>query len=120
MSYNHLPRSQGKYRQVYSQEAVAEAVSKVRNNELNASAAAKLFRVPRSTIRSRLDKSEQNTFRSGRTALTAEEEEKLVQWVVDSQCRGLPVTKDQLAESVKEFLDANPRSNTFKGNRPGI
>lgn len=59
-------------------------------------------------------------FRSGRMSLTMEEECKLADWIVDMQQRGLPVTKEALADSVKEFLEANSRSNPFINNRPSM
>lgn len=83
--------------------------------------AAKHYDVPRSTIRSRLKMKDRAVYRSGpMSVLTEQEEDELESWVFDSQRRGIPVTKDMLRESVKHFLDENPRDNPFINNYPGM
>lgn len=99
---------------------MSTAVSKVRTKEIGIDKAARLYGVPKSTIRSRVVKKGQTIFRSGRTTLTMEEERKLEDWIIDMQQRGLPVTKAKLADSVEQFLNANPRSNVFTNNRPSL
>ena len=82
--------------------------------------AALHYGIPRSTIRSRLEKGDQSVFRTGpATVLTQGEEIELENWLIDMQKRGFPVTKQMLLGNVKQFLDANPRDNTFLGNMPG-
>ncbi|XP_062704375.1 uncharacterized protein LOC134286727 [Aedes albopictus] len=83
--------------------------------------AAKHYGVPRSTIRSRLKMKDRAVYRSGpMSVLTEQEEDELESWVFDSQRRGIPVTKDMLRESVKHFLDENPRDNPFINNYSGM
>ena len=52
--------------------------------------------------------------------LTMEEESMFEGWIVDIQQRGIPITKEKLADSVKQFLDANPRPSPFNNNRPSL
>lgn len=114
------PQQRGRYRAKYTEELISSAVFKVRQKEMSINRASVFYGIPRATIRYRLKKKHQKVFRSGpKTILTAEEEAELEQWVLDSQSCGWPVTKDDVADSVKYFLDKNPRINTFHENRPG-
>ncbi|XP_062551536.1 uncharacterized protein LOC134216729 [Armigeres subalbatus] len=109
-----------KYRTSYSQDEISAAVRKVRSKEMGINEAAKHFGVPRSTIRSRLQKKERQVYRSGpMSVLTIEEEGELESWIFDSQRRGFPVTKSNLQDNIKSFLDRNLRENPFINNRPG-
>lgn len=83
--------------------------------------ASKHYGVPRSTIRSRIGmKKRQDHFQAGpATVLTSEEELELESWIFSMQKRGFPVSKNWLKDTVKQYLDAKPRENCFKENRPG-
>ncbi|KAF9416053.1 hypothetical protein HW555_006465, partial [Spodoptera exigua] len=47
------------------------------------------------------------------------EENQLVQWIIESCRKGFPRRKEDVIQSVKLFLIANPRSNSFIENTPG-
>lgn len=82
--------------------------------------ASKHYGIPRSTIRSRLTKKNQEHIRAGpETVLTLEEEKEIEEWIFDMQARGFPITKEWLLDTVQQYLDANPRENPFANNRPG-
>lgn len=80
--------------------------------------ASRHYGIPRSTIRSRVESNNQ-TQTGSITILTSEEEFELESWVFSMQKRGFPVSKNWLLDTVKQYLDANPRENGFVDNRPG-
>ncbi|KAI4455538.1 hypothetical protein MML48_9g00007544 [Holotrichia oblita] len=51
--------------------------------------------------------------------LSNDEEKILVNWIFENYKRGFPRRKDDVQESVKEFLDQRPRQNPFVNNCPG-
>ncbi|XP_058817167.1 uncharacterized protein LOC131680470 [Topomyia yanbarensis] len=109
-----------KYGKNYTPAVLSTALAKVQNHEMSIKKAAKYFGIPRSTIRSRILKKNQDQIRAGPdTNLLMEEENELEAWIIDMQNRGYPITKNWLLDSVKQFMDATPRKNRFVNNRPG-
>ncbi|XP_071947382.1 uncharacterized protein [Antedon mediterranea] len=109
----------GKYRK-YSQEVVRIACGRVRKGELSYGAAARMYGIPKSTIRDKV---------SGRTPiestpgpdpiLSKKEEEQLVGWAIGMAKIGYGRTMMEMKRVVKKFLDANGRPNPFVDNLPG-
>ncbi|KAK9754853.1 DDE superfamily endonuclease [Popillia japonica] len=54
-----------------------------------------------------------------KTYLTKDEENKIVEWILDSQKKGFPRRHMDIQLSVKAFIDADNRPTPFKDNMPG-
>lgn len=108
-----------KYKKKYSQEDVYKAVQKV-GSGLSQREAAKLFKVPRSTLQAKL------TFvipveaaRGPFPYLTYEEEKQIVEWILYYSNRGFPITKLMLQQNVQKIIIADNRKTPFVNNKPG-
>lgn len=53
------------------------------------------------------------------TILSCKEENQLILWLNENKKKGFPRRKKDIQRAVKDFLDNNPRPNTFKNNLPG-
>ncbi|XP_031332059.1 uncharacterized protein LOC116162555 [Photinus pyralis] len=82
--------------------------------------AAEQFNVPRATLQFRAsEKFNEKTTLGPNPILSLEEENRLKNWIITCQDKGFPVRVEDIQDSVKGFLDANPRANPFTDNRPG-
>lgn len=89
----------------------------VRNGELSIRSAARRFGFSFSCLQRQMS---ENYVPKGRcTVLTATEEERIVQWIMDISKQGFPVSATELKDSVQMFLNRNGRNTKFKDNRPG-
>lgn len=109
---------QKKYLKAYSEDAIQKAIDAIENGLGQRQAAAR-FGVPRATLQFRLSSKFKKTSHGPNPILTTEEEALLKNWITTSCMKGFPRREQNIRESVKEFLDAVPRQNPFKNNRPG-
>ncbi|XP_072392192.1 uncharacterized protein [Diabrotica undecimpunctata] len=81
---------------------------------------SKIFNIPRATISYRKSEKFHYKITHGPDPfLSKDEEEQLKLWIFNCQNRGFPVRVDDIKDSVKSFLESNPRVNPFVENRPG-
>lgn len=105
-----------KKRYQYSPENLDKARNEVLKSKMGLRAAAKKFDVPTTTLHNHL----KHKFRSTekQTVLSAQEEKELCEWIFRSCDNGFPVTKNQLLDGVKLYLDTHNRDTKFVENRP--
>lgn len=101
-----------------SLENIEKAVDAVKNG-MSKKAAAKLFKVARTTIIARLSGKLKKIRPGPETVLTSAEEKLIVDWIIESQRKGFPKRKEDLQYAVHDFLNENPRANLFINNMPG-
>lgn len=108
-----------KYTKKYTEEDVQNALKAI-SDGMGQRSAAHRFNVPRATLQFRLGSKFHDKITHGPTPVLTSKEEKLIEdWIIASQKKGFPIRLEDVQESVKKFLDANPRENPFKENKPG-
>lgn len=96
------------------QQAVASVTAGVHSTR----AAAKIFKIPRSTLMNHCKR--HHADRPGPSpVLSVFEEAKVVSYVQDMAKIGYPQTWQQICETVKMVLDLGQRKTIFKNNLPG-
>lgn len=83
--------------------------------------ASRLYNIPKSTLslKNRGDR-ETMIIRPGpKSILSVEEENKIVMWILERFDAKRPITKTQLLDNVKLYLDISRRISPFTDNRPG-
>lgn len=104
----------------YTTETLLQAVTAVHNGDLNISAAAKLYGIPRSTLKDKVKgKSSVHAKFGPPSILSMVEEDILVKWILHCAEKSFPVSKNQLLDSVKQLIEKLNRENPFRNNRPG-
>lgn len=106
------------YSKGYSESELDKALEAIKNG-MGKLTAAKKFNIPRATLQFRLSKEFVKSRPGPDTVLSSQEENQLVQWIIESCRKGFPRRKEDIIQSVKLFLIANPRSNSFIENTPG-
>lgn len=107
-----------KYKKMYDEEAMQQALDCVRNKSMSQKKAAETYKVSRSSLQFRLSKKFKKTSYGPSPILSPDEEKTLVNWLKDCARKGFPRRKEDVQLSVKEFLDKEPRRNPFKNNFP--
>ncbi|XP_030767168.1 uncharacterized protein LOC115890944, partial [Sitophilus oryzae] len=107
-----------KYQKKYDEENLQKALREVYNG-LPLREVARRFGIPRATLQFRRSQKFVKTSFGPNPILSYDEEKILVKWISENHKRGFPCRKENIQESVKEFLDKNPRENPFVNNRPG-
>lgn len=102
----------------HREELIQKALNEIKMGVTKKSIAKK-YQIPRSTLQFRLGTKFSKIRHGPNTYLTANEEQLLVDWILESQAKGFPRRKVDLQISVKQFLDADKRPNPFKNNMPG-
>lgn len=105
-------------RKDYDQKALESAITDVQNG-LSKKAAAKKYGVPRATIQFRLSTKFVKSSCGPSTVLTTEEESLLEDWITKCARKGFPRRKDDILQSVKEFIDTSGKITPFTDNVPG-
>ena len=102
----------------YDQSQLRQAVKMVREKKLSMAKAAERFKVPRSTI---ADKVHMRSWIDpvARTALTPEEEERIVNWMTTSCRRGCKKWKADISKEVQRILNSEGRTSRLTDNKPG-
>ncbi|KAJ8911212.1 hypothetical protein NQ315_014924 [Exocentrus adspersus] len=103
----------------YSQDDLNNALIAIKHGTPCATA-AKRYNVPRTTLIGKINGTYPEDCRSGVSpVLTSEEESILVDWILTMARIGLPVTKQQLLDSVTLLIKNLKRPNKFTNGRPG-
>ncbi|XP_050299728.1 uncharacterized protein LOC126738432 [Anthonomus grandis grandis] len=89
----------------YDTSSMDTAINEVKNNKLGLRAAAK-------------NPGHKETCGPS-PILTLKEEQQLVKWIEELANRGFPRKKEDILNSVQQFLIENPQPNPFNNNRPG-
>lgn len=98
--------------QKYTESDITQCLQAIQNR-VPIKTACKRYSIPRSTIKFRnSDKFSGKARKGPPTALTAQEESEIVQWIMRMARKGFPITKERLVLTVRKFLAENPR----KGN----
>jgi transposase-like protein len=98
------------YRRKYSEENLLQAVKEVRDYRMSLGEAAKEFQVPKTTLYDRVN--ERVNAKSGRpTVLTELEEESLVGRLLIQGEWGFPLSRRDLCNVVKSYLDSLGRKS---------
>lgn len=106
------------YHKRYTEENVGLAVDAVKQG-MSKKQASVIYGVPLTTIIFQLSEKFVKINHGPSPILTSEEELTLCRWLDVTAKKGFPRRKDDIAASVKEFLDIAPRKNPFKNNTPG-
>lgn len=93
------------------------AVAAVQGKVMSLRGAAKRYKMPHTTLYRHV--SGKYNFLGPPTELTAEEEKKIVAWVIDVSRRGFPLTSSELKDTVQMYLNTSNRCTKFTDNRPG-
>lgn len=105
--------------ELFSYNNLAAAIQAV-NNGLSKKADSKKFKVACSTLQFRLKHRDRPKFTCGSLSiLSLDEEQILVKWLLECSKKGFPRRREDLQDSVKQFLDCQGRSPPFKNNLPG-
>ncbi|GFN92561.1 mushroom body large-type kenyon cell-specific protein 1 [Plakobranchus ocellatus] len=108
-----------KYAKNYSEEDVQAAIRTVREKHLSKREAARQHNIPESTLRGRLQ-GRLSVHKAKPTALSRQEEQKLVEWLKESARRGFGRSKNQLLTAVQTVISQTPgRKTQFRNYRPG-
>lgn len=102
----------------YDQQSLTSALQECKNGGKIAEVSRK-FHIPESTLHARLQGKHKDQKPGASTQLTDQEEQDLHTWILHCCEKGFPVTKEQLLDSVKIFLDQEERCTNFADNRPG-
>ena len=104
----------------YSQEELKAAVKAVKEDNMKNLAAAKKFRVPRSTVFDHLKEIHPNIGAGAPTILTPGEEKEIVITLQVLQQIGFGLTKELVGVVVRDYLNDQPlRRNPFHDGIPG-
>lgn len=112
--------ARGPYRVKYTQTDLEMAIQRVDNREMSKKAAAKAFRIPKTTLLDKLSGRVPMHARSGPDpVLSHAEEDQLVKYTKDMAHVGYPLTRRDLCQEVKTLLDEDSRKTPFRDNLPG-
>ncbi|XP_011687383.1 PREDICTED: tigger transposable element-derived protein 1-like isoform X2 [Wasmannia auropunctata] len=103
---------------VYDKEVMDKAIEAVKSGT-PINTASKLYKVPRSSLHSKIIKKYNHEKTGPGTVLTSEEENNLVQWILHMCSVGCPVNKDHLINSVAVLIKKLNKQTPFIDGRPG-
>ncbi|KAI5709120.1 hypothetical protein M8J76_010692 [Diaphorina citri] len=103
----------------YSEQNMNLAVEAMKAGS-SAKAAARQYGVPRTTLTDKFKGKSPRSRRMGPSpVLTDIEELEVVQWIMNMNSAGFPVTRNLIVETVSKLIIELGRPNTFKDNVPG-
>lgn len=103
----------------YSPEQMANAINAVNSGDTIAKAAEK-FGVPRITLFNKVTGVSPKVCSMGPTTyLSKDEEDLLEQWVLMMSENPVPITKEELLDSVQKIITDKRQNTPFVDNRPG-
>ncbi|XP_076287355.1 uncharacterized protein LOC143212418 [Lasioglossum baleicum] len=105
-------------RSTYGSENLRNAINEVRQGN-SIAAASRIYNVPQSTIRARVQGKYCDKKPGPNTVLSEQEEDSLVKWIFHCGDQGFPVTKEHLLQSVQLLLAELKRQNPFPNGVPG-
>ncbi|CAH1180212.1 unnamed protein product [Phaedon cochleariae] len=92
------------YKKKYSEPEITRALEAIKKG-MSKKQAAKTYRIPRATLQFRMSERFKKIRHGPETVLSTSEEELLVKWINDNQRKGFPRRKEDIQQSVKEFLN---------------
>ena len=95
-------------------EDLEKALCEVEEGKLSGRAAAAKYLIPHSTLNDHLKNPSRQTRCGPPPVLSAEEEERLVKWIIDMSEIGYGQCRQQVCLMVKKILDHNKRPNPFR------
>ncbi|KAJ8929262.1 hypothetical protein NQ314_018055 [Rhamnusium bicolor] len=107
-----------KYR-AYDSALIDKALQELQEKGASVRSIAGKYGIPKSMIHFKLKHPNHKETFGPPPVLTSKEEQCLVRWISELGRKGFPRKLEDLVSSVQKFLDANPRPNPFKNNRPG-
>ncbi|KAI4455752.1 hypothetical protein MML48_9g00000300 [Holotrichia oblita] len=107
-----------KYYKKYTENDIQKALEEIKIGKL-LRVVSRQYKIPRATLQFRKSQNYVKPTFGPNPILSNDEEKILVNWIFENHKRGFPRRKDDVQESVKEFLDQRPRENPFVNNRPG-
>ncbi|XP_018394291.1 PREDICTED: jerky protein homolog-like [Cyphomyrmex costatus] len=110
-----------KKRQRYSQTDLDNALSLIKKGSTSLRKVSQQYKIPKSTLslKNRGDRDGLIIRPGPKPILPIEDENKIVTWILERFDAKCPVTKTQLLDNVKLYLDINKEDSLFKDNRPG-
>ncbi|XP_033332590.2 tigger transposable element-derived protein 1 isoform X1 [Megalopta genalis] len=107
-----------KQRMLYTNESINLAVKAVKSG-MPINAASRKYQIPRSTLHSKVIGLYDNKKPGPVSILPPNQESLLVEWIFECSCRGHPVTKMQLLNSVRILVKEMGIKTPFGENGPG-
>lgn len=105
----------------YSEDALSEALKKIREEKWAIRKASREFGIPRGTLQDRIHgRVIEKPRRMGpETILKAAEEQTLVNWLINLAKCGFPQKPTDLLNTVQKIIRDDKRKNPFKDELPG-
>ena len=103
----------------WTNEQLEAAMKDVKSKQLSASAAARKYGIPPSTLRDHLSGKSTKRYGGPPIILTAKEEKEIERVCQVMHELGFPLTKDFVSVALREYLDATCRAEKFKDGIPG-
>ena len=103
----------------WTNEQLEAAMKDVKSKQLSASAAARKYGIPPSTLHDHLSGKSTKRYGGPPTILTAKEEKEIERVCQVMHELGFPLTKDFVSVALREYLDATCRAEKFKDGIPG-
>ena len=101
----------------YSEQDMQMAIGAVVSKKLSVRRASDIFRIPESTLESKLPFVPNP---NGSTPfLTKEEEASLAKFITEQYRNGQPLTRLEILAEAKKLIEATGRPNPFRNNCPG-
>lgn len=102
----------------YSKETLKEAIAAIKAG-MPINTASNKYQIPRSTLHNKKTAKYADKRPGPETILTTAEELSLVQWISNCSKQNMPVSKQQLLNSVALLVKLLARENPFANGRPG-
>lgn len=103
----------------YTPQQMGWAIEAVRKGS-KISDAAKKFNVPRITLHNKITGKSPIECSMGPSTILSKEEEKILEvWIKDMADKHIPITKEELLDSVQRIVCDRNRATPFTNNRPG-
>lgn len=107
-----------KKRKLYSPTLLNAALKAIRDGA-TVMEASKLYGIPRTTLRDKIDNKYTGDRCGPPSTLTKDEQKKLVDWILTVGNAGFRVTKKHLLDTIAKYVKDLNRANNFKNGVPG-
>lgn len=104
----------------YTEEALLTALEEIRQKRRSLNQASKFYGIPKGTLHNKLKDKVPIIRRMGpESTLSAMEEKRVVDWILNKAKLGFPMNPEDVKDSVQRILKAAKRQNPFTDDRPG-
>ena len=115
-----MPRCGKKPFKNYSEQTMKNAIEDVQLHKTPIREAARVFGVPRATLKYKLISKSPIESKMGPPPISNKaEEDKICDWIIKMSAAAFHVTTDELTTSVQRFIIELKRKNPFKNDHPG-